>query len=372
MKTFATALALPLALSLALMPGKALANGCDCGAIRLMIAQSQQQIIQQVNANTTQEANSIRAEILLAAQSIIGTIKAESATIVQAIVALKESNTAAIKGQSVASETLKTEDMYGQAAQPKGLCGSSSLGAGMQLSAKAGAEIQRTMRERQHEYANTPDRKPVEFLTRVLDEEHPTEQQILEALEPLGETLTEDQVSHANEAIKTLAKPQPLPLATDAQKETPAGQIYAAARKVHESRQAMAMEALNSHVRYHAPTLPDAVTEWAQGQWNEAGGQGDPPGIVDGKLSEAGLYKLLAQMRIGNPNWFTQIAAESDTGLLRELVVMQAFLFEIMRKNTELLDRQSIVTAMDYLTRLENTTGKELDDLYSRMIGAQH
>lgn len=36
-------------------------------------------------------------------------------------------------------------------------------------------------------------------------------------------------------------------------------------------------------------------------------GSGTPPGIVNGKLSEAGLYKLLSQMRTGNPNWFDDI-----------------------------------------------------------------
>ncbi len=360
------------AMPILLMPVQAFAYGCNCGTINTMLNMSRTQIIQQINANTSAEAQAIRSEIITAAQNIIGTLKSESATIVQAIAALKESNVSAIKGQSVARETLRTEDMYGQAAQPKGLCGSSSVGAGVQLAARAGTEIQRTMRKRQHEYANTPKRKPVEFISRVLGDEHPTEQQMLEAMEPLEETLTDDQVAHANEAIKTLAKPQPLPVATDAQKDTPAGQIYAAARKIHESRQTVAMESLNSHVRFHASTLPGAVTDWAQNQWSEAGGEGTPPGIVNSKLSEAGLYKLLAQMRIGNPNWFAQIATESDSGLLRELVVMQAFLFEIMRKNTELLDRQSIVASLDYLTRLEHTTGKELDDLYSRMVGAQH
>lgn len=76
-------------------------------------------------------------------------------------------------------------------------------------------------------------------------------------------------------------------------------------------------------------------------------------------------------MRIGNPNWFSQLATQTDTGLLRELVVMQAFLSEMIGKNTELQDRQSLLTLMDFLTRLEKTSGKELDYLYSRMVGAQ-
>ena len=152
---------------------------------------------------------------------------------------------------------------------------------------------------------------------------------------------------------------------------TPAGQTYAAARKIHEERVAAVMESLNQHVVYHAPTLPDDVTAWAENQWSEAGGSGTPPGLVDGKLSEAGLYKLLSQMRTGNPNWFVQVASATDAGLLRELVIMQAFQLELTRKNTDLLDRLTFIASLDYLTRMEGTTGKEMDDLYTRMVGAQ-
>ncbi len=80
-------------------------------------------------------------------------MKAESATIVRAIVALKESNAANMKGQAIAGQTMKTEDMYGKAAQPAGLCGTSSLGAGVQIGAKAGKEVQAAMRQKQLEYA---------------------------------------------------------------------------------------------------------------------------------------------------------------------------------------------------------------------------
>ena len=242
----------------------------------------------------------------------------------RALIALKESNAATLKGQAVAGEAMKTEDMYGKAAQPAGLCGSSSLGAGIQLGAQAGREIHAAMREKQLEHAHTP-KKPVEFLQRVLAEDQPSERESLDALFPLQSTLTEDQVAQAHEAVKTLANPRPLPVVTEEQKETPAGQTYAAARKIHEERIAAVMESLNNHVVYHAPTLPEDVTTWAENQWSEAGGSGTPPGIVDGKLSEAGLYRLLSQMRVGNPNWFAQIATATDTGLLRELVIMQAF-----------------------------------------------
>jgi len=358
-------------LILALPAQEASAKGCSCGSVQAIVTMAHMQTVQAVNAFTAAEAQAIRSEILLAAQNIIGTIKTESATIVRAIIALKESNAAAIKGQAVAGEAMKTQDMYGKSAQPAGLCGSSTVGAGVQLGAQASREIHGAMRDKQLDYSNTPGAKPVEFLHRVLADEHPTEKELVNALFPLESTLTEDQVAQAHESIKTLANPRPLPVVTDSQKSTPAGQTYAVAKKIHESRLATVMEALNSHVVYHAPTLPDDVTTWAQNQWSEAGGSGTPPGIVDGKLSEAGLYKLLSQMRIGNPNWFTQIAAATDTGLLREMVVMQAFQFELNRKNAELLDRLAVIASLDYLTRMESSTGKEMNDLYTRMVGAQ-
>ena len=50
---------------------------------------------------------------------------------------------------------------------------------------------------------------------------------------------------------------------------------------------------------------------------------------------------------------------------------MQAFQFELNRKNTELLDRLAVIASLDYLTRMESATGKEMNDLYTRMVGAQ-
>lgn len=107
-----------LAALLLLLPVRAWASGCDCGSINAMITMAKMETIQTVNANTTAEAASIRSEILVAAQNIIGTIKSESATIVRAIISLKENNAAMIKGQATAQEATKTEDLYGKAAQP--------------------------------------------------------------------------------------------------------------------------------------------------------------------------------------------------------------------------------------------------------------
>jgi hypothetical protein len=57
--------------------------------------------------------------------------------------------------------------------------------------------------------------------------------------------------------------------------------------------------------------------------------------------------------------------------LLRELVMMQAWQLELRRKNNNLLDRLSVTASLDYLTRMEGTDGKAMNDLCTRMVGAQ-
>ena len=366
-----TPLTLPL-LALCLFPiAHAHASGCGCGSIQAMLFNTQQQIIQQVNMNTNAEAQSIRSEITSAAQNIIGTIRVSSETIVRAIVDLKESTVSALKGQTAAKEAQKTSDLYGKAGQPNGLCGSTAMGAGLQVGLQAGANLQQDMRQKRVSYGNTPSAKPVEYLRRLLAAEHPDAQAMPDALFPLNHTLSAEQLAQAHETIKTLADPRPLPVPTEAQKKSPAGEAYAAARLVHQGRIQNAAELLSYHVAFHAPTLPDDVATWAKEQWQEAGASGTPPDIVDGKLSEAGLLNLLVQIRMGNPNWFTHIAEETEAGLLRELVLMQAIQLQLTHKNTEILDRMAVVESLDYLTRLEGRTGKDIDTLYGLMVGTQ-
>ena len=51
--------------------------------------------------------------------------------------------------------------------------------------------------------------------------------------------------------------------------------------------------------------------------------------------------------------------------------MMQALQLEFTRKNNDLLDRMAVTISLDSLTRMEGTPGKEMNDLYTRVIGAQ-
>jgi hypothetical protein len=211
----------------------------------------------------------------------------------------------------------------------------------------------------------------VEYLYRILDENHPDLRKANEAIYPQALTLNADQVRDAAAAINTVTNPRPTPALTDAQQETPSGQTYTAMRQTNELRVTLAAEALNRHLTFHAPTLPDDVTQWARDQWAQAGAGGPVPGVVDGKMSEAALYNILSKIRIGNPNWYMQLASMTDTGLLRELALIGSVQLELMRKNTELLDRISVLLSMQVTSQLETTGKKEVEAAYMRAIGAQ-
>lgn len=349
---------------------QAFAGCCSCGSISSMHMGTQQIVIGQLSAHVSSEHTATRMTIVEAAQNIIGTNKANTASIVRMLQSVKEANVAAIKGEAVARETMRTYDLYSSpASKPASLCRSANLGAGVQVAAQASRKLSGGMRERQIQYGQAKAR-PLEFMGRILDDAHPTAERMVDSMFPTAFTLTSEQIFDAQETIKTISNPHPLPELSQAQQESVGGQGYTMARKVHEGRLSIALDTLTNHVSYHAPTLPDEVTAWAREQWQGAGSSGPMPGEVDGKMSEAALFNLLSQMRIGNPNWGVQLSTANEVGLLRELLLMQAAQLELTRKNNDLLDRISFLTAMDYVTRMEGTMGPELESAYARAIGS--
>lgn len=347
------------------------AGGCGCGSISAMHAITRSRIIASVNSHTTSEANAIRSEILLAAQNIIGTMKTNNASLLRMIQSLKESNAALIKSTAMAQETLKSYDLYGSpSANPQSLCGSTNVGAGVQVAAQAASKLGQTMRQKQINFSDLKE-PSVKRVYRILDPSHPTVEEMTDAIFPANLTLTEEQLGDAQETIKTIGNPHPSEKLTEDQESSPGGQPYAASRIIHQARITMAMDTMNQHVAYHAPTLPNDVADWAKTQWEAAGASGNPPGLVEGKMSEAALYNMLSQMRIGNPNWGSQIASANEAGLLREQLMMQAVHLELTRKNNEFLDQLRFLTALDFVSRMEGTDGPRLSEAYSTAVGAQ-
>ncbi len=308
-------------------------------------------------------------DILASAKSINSVANINTATIIKAIQSLQESNALQIKTAAIAKEATKTHDTFASpAALPKSICGGTNLGAGVQIASQVTKKLTEDMRKKQFDYSNT-HQKPIKYQQRIVSDEHPKTEEMFKSLMPTNMTLTQKELADAQETIKSISNPAPAPMITEEiEKESAA---YTAARKIHETRLSIAQAALTEHVAYHAPTLPTEVTAWASEQWKATGSSGPVPGVVDGKMSQAALFNLLSQMRIGNANYSSQLASLNETGLMRELVQMQSAKLELIRKNNELLDRLRILAALDYLTKMDGSTSEKLNELYARTIGAQ-
>ncbi len=340
--------------------------GCNCGSIASIVSQYANQTINAVNSNTNVQAEMLKVEINNAARNIIGTLQTQTKSIVSAIQLLKEDFHKTIKSTSMTEQFIKVEEMFGEISQPELLCGGSNLGAGMQIADQASEILQQSMKEKQFEYANDQNSKSVDFINRIISNDHPSLLEMTVMVSPENYTLSNDEVVIANESIKTMANPFPLPLLTDEQLNTSAGEGYQTARIIQEGKKGLAMDILNENVAYHSPTLPSDVTNWAKEQWQNSGGTGQVPGLVNGAMSQAGLFALLSQLRTGNPNWIANISKMTNMGVAREQLFITALNFEIQRRNNELLNKLLVIASMQYLNSIEENN--EAKKVYQELI----
>lgn len=356
---------------MSLYASNASAKGCDCGTIQGMLMMTEQKLTTQINAHTTMESKAIQTQILQAARNIIGRMKTDTAAILKAIQDLKEAIVVAMTEVQVAAETKKIQDTYHpEYSKPDANCGAEGLGGGFQVGSQATSAVQGGLQQHSIEHADK-FRKPAEYTKRITAEDHPTIQESSDALFPPKKTLTQEEVAKAAESVNTAINPRPTPALTDDQKKTAAGEAYSALRQVTELRQAIISSAMNRHVAFNSPSLPDEISQWAKEQWKAAGASGEVPGVVDGKMSQAALFNVLSQLRLGNPKWHDNVLNLNDTGLMRESLNIEAVKLELLRQNNELLDEISVLLALHASIMLE-TNGKAMsDDAYQKAIGAQ-
>jgi hypothetical protein len=348
-------------------PSYAGAYGCDCGSVQSIVTSNGQLMaqltIESVNQVTIAEAEQIRSEILRVGMSLESKLNSLLSSLTSELANVAGALGDQMKAQSGTEQASKTVDMYGEEAMPGALCGSTGLAGGVQVGAQAQAQVAGALTEDTVLHVDKFD-VPREYEARIYAEDHPDLQKSTAAIFPLENTLTVEQVADAAKVVNTVMNPSPSPKVSDRMLESDEGIAYSVQRLVNQSRTTLASEPLNKHIAYYSPTLSGDVVTWAKEQWSKSGGQGDEPGIVNGKMSEAALHSLLSKIRIASPNWHMELATATDSGLLRELNLMMSVIVDMLRKNNELLDGISVMLALQTGTVLEATSKKDEKDLY--------
>ncbi len=351
------------------------AGGCGCGGVRAIVGRAESNIITKIadtKSTVILESNLIQGQITQAAINIIGTMKTNNALVLRAIQDHKETTANTLKGLVATMESQKTMDYYGPGSIPNNMCQGTTVGAGIQVTSQVNDLVRAGLQKRVGDYISYSEKKkPVEYIEELTAEDHPLAKEASTFIFPEGKTLSSDDFKNADKILTTTAVGIPTPPMSARQQRTPAGEGYTALKQIHDTRVQLNAEALSKHISYHeAADIPE-IAQWAMEQWKAMGNTDEPPGVINGEMSLAALYNLLSQTRVGNPNWFVDIGQKNPTGLMREMVMIQALQLEMTRQNNELLSRISVGLAIQNSIMLDEYNKKHVEPAYIRAIGVQ-
>ncbi|MDR1080367.1 MAG: hypothetical protein LBQ79_05275 [Deltaproteobacteria bacterium] len=347
-----------------LAPSRAAAQGCPCTGIQSIMSSVADRIVAGV---TPPLEKSVRES----AQWGAGELHKDLAGVREAVLFNSRTLEAAVRAADKSAAERQSERTYEAGSQPPANCGNDAMGAGYQVSgetvSRAFRDISERVMARKGRFA-----RPVDFQDERLSEAWPAPERAAALLGPAGtaSTLTLDELSEAERLIETFASPSPPPELAEEQLATPAGRAYEARRRDHETRIALYQSVLSRRLSDRAPSV-EGLAGWARSKWEDMGGSGDPPGLVEGRLSQDALFWYLTNMRLGSANWHEQeLASLPEAGLLREIASMKAVELELMRRQNEKLDVISALIAAGALDGLDGAPRELLKTLFNRASGA--
>lgn len=353
------------------------------GAILMLAGLSQALAIDAVtcvNCVTPMDANMNTQSITQSVDSAGKDITSEVRKVGQALQSEQQKNTAAMSkimdaqtkafrdimvAKGVADAKTRAKEIYGAQGTYTDSCDEDKLAQGMAAGNAARRLYQKTGGKAMKQYARSYS-KPEEAVKDILKVKE--EDVDNENLNPSSGTLTKDAVTKANELTRVTVNPSPPAKLPESVKSTTLGQRYDAMKRIHES---MMLQAEAARLQVNSHVMPDyEVGQWAKDAWSETGKAGDPPGVVDGKMSYQALLRLLAHQRLESSKWYADVmSGKNSEWHAREQTLMIAVLLDIQREQLELMRHMTALAAEERGSRINETVGSELNRLRNQTIG---
>jgi hypothetical protein len=350
-------------LLLAAVPGSAYAQ-CNCGGMSNIMSWAADKIINGIVVPMQQQMSN-------AAGYETANLHQDLVAIREAILMTKDQLDSTMQQVDQDQAERATEKTYEPASQPETNCGNNQMGGGLQTSKQtteqAAADIMEKIYERKTRF-----KRPFDYRKELGGEDWPGPPKAVTHFGVMtsGKTLTLPETKEAEQIIESMTNPIPPQVISKDKEETLDGATYMVQLRNFEAKQALYQSVLAKRVSERAPTV-EGLASWARGKWADMGAQGDPPGLIDGKMSQDALFWILANMRLSSANWHEEILPQlPEAGLLRELASMQAVQLELSRKQNELLENIAMMMAMDGLDRLDGPERQALRAQFNRVIGS--
>jgi len=143
----------------------------------------------------------------------------------------------------------------------------------------------------------------------------------------------------------------------------PAVAQYMAEKNIWDSKMGLSTKAFADIASYYAPL--SAQNDWTNSAYASMGLA--PPA---GGVSEMSMLDLEVKSRTESPAWYTQIEGDTNTGLLREIALMNAINMDINLRNFKETQMQLAITAAQYADQVNQSDRQKYMDAYNGVISA--
>ncbi|MDR1166078.1 MAG: hypothetical protein LBO66_09515 [Deltaproteobacteria bacterium] len=337
------------------------AFACDCGILQGILNAVGDKIIAGI-------AVPLDSTIRAAASFESANFHKDLVALREAVLLSKDSLNASIATLDRDIAEREIERTFNEGSIPVTICGDNILGAGLQLGQKtlevAAADILGAALARGERFE-----RPLDYLEELNDPSWPGPERVarLWGVTEGRATLSLEELGGAARLIEGFANPAPLPTLPPESLSLPAGKAYAVGKKAFDAKMAFYQGVLAQRVASLAPTV-EGMESWVTGKWADMGGEGAPPGLVEGRLSQDALTWFLTNVRLSSANWHEEILPTlPEAGLLRELASMKAVELELARQRNAHLENIATLLALQGLENLNGGPRAALMAQYSRV-----
>lgn len=230
--------------------------------------------------------------------------------------------------------------------QPLNGCYASGLGDTGLQAVNASQQVKQTLAASQLQYRYMFGNPGQE--TAYLAERISSADTTAAALFPANGTIDAKNEVNARNYSLLLTNPTPVPSPppTPANQKDPATQRSVADANVYNAQIALAQEAIDELTALHTASLP--VSAWMQQDWAAMEQSGPVGGAVNGEISPDAALALEVRAHYANPNWYTRVMQEHETGLLREQVLMAGLELQMNYQRMQIEERLLALMAGQY------------------------
>lgn len=149
--------------------------------------------------------------------------------------------------------------------------------------------------------------------------------------------------------IMNVTDPNPPPRPTSLNANSPAARGQIARIKIHDARMNLAQDAMTSVAAWNTASYP--LGSWLT-QSVTSMGAAPPTTSPSGLVSQHQVLSSLVNARFANPNWYSNVAVETQGDLMRESLYENAITLRLLLNIYEILQRQTTIAAADYALKI--------------------